>query len=129
MGAAEDRAEIQNLLAEYCLAADQERFADWARCYATDGEMHAFRRVWKGRQELEEFISNAPLGIHLCGLPRIELDGDRASAGLPFVFFTRDRQVFSMGFYDDDLVRCSDGWRIASRRIDMVRKPKPAEPA
>ena len=120
MSAAEDLAEINHLLAEYCLAADQGRFADWASCYAPDGEMHAFRKVWKGPSELEAFISGAPQGIHICGLPRIELHGERADATLNFVFLNREKQIFSMGFYTDELVRGTDGWRIRCRKIEVL---------
>ncbi|MDG2304433.1 MAG: nuclear transport factor 2 family protein [Candidatus Binatia bacterium] len=121
-----DILEINNLLAEYCLACDECRFDDFARLFGTDGEMHAFRRVWKGFDELVSFISAAPEGIHLCGLPRISLDGDRAECTVNFVFVTHDKQVGSLGLYIDELGRTPEGWRFRTRKIKILRPSEKA---
>ena len=78
-----DLLAIHNTLAEYCLAADEHRFEDWARCFTEDGEMHAFRRVWKGFDELVSHIRAAPEGLHVCGLPHVTLKGDLYCALMP----------------------------------------------
>ena len=83
--------------------------------------MHAFRRSWKGFEELVSFISSAPEGIHLCGLPRIALHGDRADSTVNFVFLNHAKEVWSMGLYIDDLVRTSEGWRFQKRKVQVLK--------
>lgn len=117
-----DLLEINNLMAEYCLAADDCRFEDWARCYTKDGEQHAFRKVWKGFDELVSHISSAPEGLHMCGIPHVTLNGDAADVVVNFMFVSHEKEIWSMGKYVDVLARTSDGWKIASRKIRILKK-------
>ena len=119
-----DLLEINNLLAEYCLSADECRFEDWARCFTKDGEMHAFRRVWKGFDELVSHISAAPEGLHMCGTPHVTLDSDRAEVQVNFLFVTHEKEIWSMGKYVDELSRTPEGWRIASRKVRILKPSK-----
>lgn len=123
----QDLMDINNLLAEYCLACDECRFEDFARLFGDDGEMHAFRRVWTGFDNLVSFISAAPEGIHLSGLPRVTLEGDRAESTVNFAFFTHDKQVGSMGLYIDELVRKPEGWRFKTRKIKILKPSEKSE--
>jgi hypothetical protein len=124
----EDYIAITNLLAEYALASDECRHEDWARLFAKDGEMHAFRKVWKGYEELVSFISAAPEGIHICGLPRIDIQGDRADVTVNFAFLRfEDKKVWSMGLYINELVKTADGWRYQTLKIKILKPSKPAE--
>ena len=55
----------------------------------------------------------------------ITVDGDKATArtyidGL-IMFKDNDSGVNAVGFYDDELLRTGDGWRIARRRYTQVR--------
>jgi 3-phenylpropionate/cinnamic acid dioxygenase small subunit len=126
----EDYIAINNLLSEYALASDESRYEDWARLFGEDGEMHAFRRVWKGFDELVSFISAAPEGIHICGLPRIDIQGDRADATVNFAFLRfEDKQVWSMGHYINELVKTSEGWRYKTLKIKILKPTKPPEEA
>jgi hypothetical protein len=55
----------------------------------------------------------------------ITVNGDRAEArtyvdGL-IMAADNGSGVNAVGFYDDDLVRSADGWRIAGRRFTLVR--------
>ena len=54
----------------------------------------------------------------------INVDGDTASARtyVDAVLMTPDGQsgVNPVGFYDDELVRTPDGWRIARRHVTIV---------
>ena len=123
----EDLLAINNTLAEYCLAADEGRHEDWAHCFSADGEMHAFRRVWKGFDELVSHISAAPGGIHLCGLPHVTLNGDSADVVVNFMFVTLEKEIWSMGKYVDEMVRSEDGWKFASRKVRVLKPQKKAE--
>ena len=106
-----DVKEIQNLLAEYCLAADECRFEDWARLFTPDGEMQGPSDRARGFDDLVRFISSATEGLHLCSVPRLHLDGDHATSSVRFAFVPHDKTV-RIGVYEDDLVRTNVGWRI-----------------
>ncbi|MFP6664646.1 MAG: nuclear transport factor 2 family protein [Deltaproteobacteria bacterium] len=123
----QDLLEINNLLAEYGLACDECRYEDWARLFGDDGEMHAFRRVWKGFDQLVGFLKAAPEGVHICGLPHVTLDGDRADVKVNFVFVTHEKQIGSSGLYFDQLVRKPEGWRFAVRKIKMLKPSSAAK--
>jgi hypothetical protein len=122
-----DLLAINNTLAEYCLAADEGRFEDWARCFTEDGEMHAFRRVWKGFDELVSHISAAPEGLHLCGLPHVMLNGATADVVVNFMFVTHEKEIWSMGRYVDVLARTGDDWKIRSRKVRVLKRRERSE--
>lgn len=121
MNTTEDLESIRQLLAQYCIAADQCRFEDWVALFGEDGVMHAFRRDWAGREMLMSFITNAPEGIHLNTSLQIELDGGQAKVLSNFAFYNLDMELGSMGIYDDDLVRTEGGWRFARREIQIAK--------
>jgi len=116
---ARDVAEIQNLLAEYCLAADECRFEDWARLFTPDGEMQGPSDRARGFDDLVRFISSATEGLPLCGLPRLDLDGDHAISTVRFTFVPHDKTL-RFGVYEDELMRTELGWRIRKRRGRML---------
>lgn len=123
----EDYIAITNLLSEYTLASDESRHEDWANLFAKDGEMHAFRKVWKGHDELVSFISAAPEGIHICGLPRVDIKGDRADVTVNFMFAQfEDKKIWSMGLYVNELVKTAEGWRYQTLKIKILKPTKPA---
>ncbi len=121
MTTTDDLESIRQLLARYCIAADQCRFEDWVSLFGEDGVMYAFRRDWVGRDMLTSFITNAPEGIHLNTSLQIELDGDRARVLSNFAFYNLDMELGSMGVYDDVVVRTEDGWRFARREIQIAK--------
>jgi len=122
-----DLLAINNRLAEYCLAADEGRVEDWARCFTEDGEMHAFRRVWKGFDELVSHISAAPGGLHLCGLPHVTLHGDTADVVVNFMFVTHEKEIWSMGKYVDVFAREAGDWKIRSRKVRVLKPRKDSD--
>ena len=126
----DDYIAITNLLSEYALASDECRFDDWANLFAKDGEMHAFRRVWKGHDELVSFISAAPEGLHICGMPRVDIQGERADVTVNFIFLQHeDKKVWSMGHYINELVKTAEGWRYQTLKIKILKPTKPAPEA
>jgi 3-phenylpropionate/cinnamic acid dioxygenase small subunit len=124
-----DMLEIQNLMAIYAFALDEKDFdaldalftPDASFDYsATGGAVGDWKKI---KPWLIEALSKFPITQHLNGLPRIRLDGDRATCatmlfnpmqltheGKTFIFFVG-------ATYRDDLVRTSGGWRI-SRRVE-----------
>ena len=124
-----DRLAISDLIARYALVVDgrdydalDELFTDDARIDFT-----AFGGPVGSPAEIKTFLA-ANLGIfsrtqHMMGLPLITIEGDRATARTscnnPMVLTDADgsTKVWLIGlWYDDSLVRTSDGWRFTSRR-------------
>lgn len=71
--------------------------------------------------------THAPAGhtLHRLSNQAITLDGDKASArtyiDAVIMFGDNESGVNAWGFYDDEIVRTDDGWRIARRRFTQVR--------
>lgn len=123
-----DKLEINELLARYCHALDQK---DWVafRAVFTDDAMLDFS-AFGGPQgsvcELETFLAPILNGLaasqHNVSTVKVDLDGDaataRSAAIVPMTTRAADggESTFINGlWYEDSLVRTSDGWRIRSR--------------
>jgi SnoaL-like protein len=122
--AAEDILAIQDLLSKYGLYLDEHDMESWGALFAPDAEMHAFRQTWHG-PEIVERIAQADPGLHMAGVPSVELDGDRARARQSFLFVEGVGHRLRLGMYVDELVRLAEGWRFASRRIVFMKSTPP----
>jgi hypothetical protein len=120
-----DVLAIQDLLARYCLHLDEEDMAAWQGLWTADAEMHAFRQVWTGPDEIAEHIGQADPGLHMGGMPSIVVDGDRATSKQNFLFVEKVGQALRMGLYVDELRRTDRGWLFASRRIVFMKSTPP----
>ena len=72
--------------------------------------------LWSFRRMMEA----APRGLHLGGVPVIEMLGDvraRSTQNLYFVPTSGDAPRSSL--YTDELVRTDRGWRLAKRRCQF----------
>src|SRR5262245_61932329 len=117
---AEDLRQILGLLAEYGATLDEERWSDHRALWSEDAELRVFGRTHRGRDAIEAFMRSAPLGKHLTGVPRIELDGERARSSADFVFLrSPDLAPYSAGVYRDDWQRRDGRWRLARREIEI----------
>lgn len=119
-----DRFEIQDLLARYSQLLDRSDFDGMDALFTDDAVIDysntgAIKGSWP---EQKAFIAKAFADFqgtqHLLGLPSITVSGDTATARTicfnPMV--VNDKKVFYVGiWYDDELVRTSDGWKFASR--------------
>jgi hypothetical protein len=119
-----DVLAIQQLLARYCLALDMDDMDAYGRLWAPDAELHLYRSVWIGPDEITEHIAQANPGLHMAGIPDLTIDGDRATGMQGFLFVERDGHAIRMGRYDDTYVRLDGEWRFASRKISFIRTPK-----
>jgi uncharacterized protein (TIGR02246 family) len=125
MSAAEDRAEIAELLARYAIACDRKAFDAVGECFTEDGQAtYSGVRLPQGRAAIVAHLqplSDIPMTQHVVGSISIELDGDSATATsyttVHVVRPTADgHEVVHRGLsYDDRLVRTSDGWRFEER--------------
>jgi len=125
-----DRHEISDLLVRYATGIDSR---DWPLfrtvftddCHLDYGEIG----VWNGVDEVTDFMDQthamAAHTMHRLTNQAIAVGGDKASARtyVDAVIMFGDNQagVNALGFYDDEIVRTADGWRIARRRFTQVR--------
>ena len=66
--AVEDKDAIREVLAQYCFALDDGRFADMAACFTEDGTWHTAFGKATGRKAIAEFA--AGLRAHRPGVTR-----------------------------------------------------------
>jgi hypothetical protein len=84
---------------------------------------------WKGVDAVTEFMQQAHAmagyTMHRLTNQAITIDGDKAAARtyIDAVIMAGDNQagVNAWGFYEDEIIRAGDGWRIARRRFTQVR--------
>ncbi|MFC5749073.1 nuclear transport factor 2 family protein [Actinomadura rugatobispora] len=113
----EDHAAISTLLARYCLTLDLEDVEGWVSLFTPDARYEVYGRTFDGHDGLREVFTASPRGMHLGGVPAIEMTGaDRARTTRNLLFADRSDGASSNVFYVDDLVRTPEGWRIAACR-------------
>jgi 3-phenylpropionate/cinnamic acid dioxygenase small subunit len=117
----QDDAEIRNLLATYCLRLDLDDVDGWVALFTSDARYQVYGRAFEGHDGLRRMMSGAPGGLHLGGPPVIEgVDEDHATSQQNLLFVERGTTTMRSAVYDDELVRTSNGWRIASRRCRFI---------
>lgn len=124
-----DKMEINELLARYCHALDQKDWVTFRNIFAPDADMDfsAFGGPRGSVSDLEAFLAPILAGLagsqHIVSTVMIDLAGDvakaRSAAIVPMTTVTADgKESTSISglWYEDDLVRSPDGWRIQSRK-------------
>ena len=119
----EDRDEIRELYARYCLAFDQGDGAGWAACYTEGGEFIGAGHHLRGRAAMEEFLSASPVSSshRITCNHIIDLDGDRARCRSSVVLLSEGAIVGS-GRAVDELERVGGSWKIAHRAYTPDRR-------
>jgi len=124
--AAHDIAEV---LVRYTAGIDRRDWDLFRTCFTED--VHADYGdigVWDGVEAITQFmvVSHAEMGhtLHRLSNIAVAVDGEVAQARsyVDAVLMAPDGQsgLNAIGFYDDELVRTTDGWRIARRRFTIV---------
>ena len=131
-----DRIEIEELLARYSRALDHRQWADLEAIFTPDGEFdagglghpHGPAAI---RAMIEGTIGGLDATQHLVGKSIIEFSADGDSAEVRTYLISQHiresapgpiKHYFLGGEYADRVVRTSDGWRIAYRRLDRMWK-------
>lgn len=123
-----DRAAIQDLLIRYAAAIDSEEWELLDSVFLPDAEIdYTTSGGIKGRYPevrawLEKVLPSFEVKQHLLANTTLQLEGDRATSRTyfynPMGAPGPDGAVqlfFVGGYYNDELVRTSEGWRIARR--------------
>jgi hypothetical protein len=125
-----DRQEIVDVTVSYCRALDT---CDWellAGCFTEEGELDVGPwGIHQGRQAIVALCSALFPGFdctqHVVSNHAIEITGDTATSTCDLVAehllrsFAGDDQTATRGLYRDQLVRATDGWQIAHRRLGI----------
>jgi hypothetical protein len=112
----DDRTAIVDLLAAYGVLLDRDEHEAWLALFTDDAEFEAFGRTSRGHEGLLRMATSAPGGLHLGGPPLIAVDGDRATIRQSFLFVDAVSHDLRIGWYDDEVVRSTDGWKFRRRR-------------
>jgi uncharacterized protein (TIGR02246 family) len=130
MSERDDRQDIADLLVRYATGIDRRDWPLFRTVFTDDcdldyGEIGSWRGVDAVTEFMEQVHAMAGHTMHRLTNQAIALDGDKATARtyIDAVIMAGDNQggVNALGFYDDEIVRGADGWRIARRRFTQVR--------
>jgi 3-phenylpropionate/cinnamic acid dioxygenase small subunit len=126
----DDRQDISDLLVRYATGIDRRDWPLFRTVFTDDCELdYGEIGAWQGVDAVTEFMdtTHAMAGhtLHRLSNQAIALDGDKATArtyiDAVIMFGDNKSGVNAWGFYDDEIVRTADGWRIARRRFTQVR--------
>lgn len=126
----DDRQDICELLVRYATGIDRRDWPLFRTVFTADCELdYGQIGSWTGVDAVAGFMEQvhalAGHTLHRLTNHAITVDGDKATArtyidGL--IMAADDNSgVNAIGFYDDEIVRTADGWRIARRRYTQVR--------
>lgn len=126
----QDRQDISDLLVRYATGIDRRDWRLFRTVFTDDCELdYGEIGAWSGADAVTDFMTRAHAmaghTLHRLSNHAITVHGDTAAARtyVDALIMTGDNQagVNGIGFYDDELVRTADGWRIARRRFTAVR--------
>lgn len=116
----DDPAAIGELLAGYALALDACDVDECLALFAPDAEFLVYERVFAGHEGIGKMFRDAPRGLHLTGVCRIDVHDDTATARSQVLFVRAGDLHLRPALYDDELVRTGGQWRFRRRRCQFV---------
>ncbi|HWB50210.1 MAG TPA: nuclear transport factor 2 family protein [Stellaceae bacterium] len=136
----EEKDAIREVMARYCFALDDGRFADMAALFTEDGTWHTFFGKATGRRAIADFAAGlrahrpgqssgqpTPRAIHHVTNIVITLDGDSAKVRSNWTTVQNSPdgpKIGSGGAYDDDMVKVGGQWFFRYRTIDRYIRPE-----
>ena len=124
-----DKQDIGEVILGYSTGIDRRDWDLFRNCFTADCECdYGEIGSWKGADAFTDYNvqSHSTLGYTMHSLSNlaVQVDGDRAVARTyvnAWIMSLDGQSGFNPhGFYDDELIRTSDGWRIAKRQYTMV---------
>ncbi|WIM86861.1 nuclear transport factor 2 family protein [Candidatus Mycobacterium wuenschmannii] len=125
----EDRQDIAEVLLRYATGIDRRDWPLFRTVFTDDceldyGEIGTFRGVDAITEFMDQAHAMAGHTMHRLTNQVITVDGDTAESRTyvdALIMVDVNAGVNAAGFYDDELVRGEDGWRVARRRFIQVR--------
>ena len=118
-----DETAIRGLIADYALALDAGDLDGCVQLFAADAEFLVYGRSFDGHDGIAKMFRDAPRGLHLTGVSRIDVRDNTATARSQVLFVRAGDLHLRPALYDDELVRdTTDGgrWRFRRRRCRFV---------
>ncbi|MCV7195706.1 nuclear transport factor 2 family protein [Mycobacterium angelicum] len=111
---------IRELLAAYALALDGGDVAACLQLFAPDAEFLVYGRTFAGHDGIGRMFRDAPRGLHLTGVSKIDVRGDTATARSQVLFVRAGDLTLRPALYDDELIRRDGKWLFKRRRCRFV---------
>jgi len=116
-----DLVELHALCARYMAYTSRHVPDRWLDVFTPDAEYSAFGTPYT-LERFPELLAAAPRGQYIGNMPVVDFDGDHATGVQHFVFIDQKSHAMRLGFYRDEYVRRTDGWRIRRRATTFMRK-------
>jgi hypothetical protein len=123
-----DRDEIVELTVRYATAIDSLQYQLLTTVFTDDGQVdYGEIGQWTGGAAVAEFMEAAHVGathtMHRMTNQAVDIDGDTATVRtyVDALILFEGGGANPVGYYDDQVVRTGDGWRIARRTYTSVR--------
>ena len=119
----DDETAIRGLIGDYALALDAGDLDGCVQLFASDAEFVVYGRSFDGHDGIAKMFRDAPRGLHLTGVSRIDVRDNTATARSQVLFVRAGDLHLRPALYDDELVRdTTDGgrWRFRRRRCRFV---------
>ncbi len=122
-----EKDAIREMMAEYCFRLDNDRFAEMAALFTTDGTWDTAFGKGTGHAGIEALVRRIrgtaprPRAIHHVTNLVIKLDGTTAkgfSTWMTVQNSDHGPKIGSAGSYTDDLVKQNGQWLFRYRKID-----------
>jgi SnoaL-like domain len=116
-----DLVELHALCSRYMSYTSQFIQDRWLEVFTPDAEYNAFGTPYT-LDRFPALLEAAPRGQFIGNMPVVELDGDSATGVQHFLFIDQHTHAMRLGWYRDEYLRTSDGWRIHRRSTTFMRK-------
>jgi hypothetical protein len=136
-GYADDRAEIEDLMARYLFAIDYFDWDAYVATFAPDGELEFAAGITRGRDAIRTAVTNFSQGIgrfyhtedgqpaklrHVTLQSVVRIEGDRAWARTQWVEMANHgpddtMKMGTYGLYEDEFIRLDGRWLIQRRNV------------
>jgi hypothetical protein len=125
----EDRADLQDLVLRYFVAADDDDWATLGACFAADGEFVIGGSFFGGsdRDSIVKFIQddrqNMGVTVHTQNSTLLTFTDDDHASGIVGAHLELARggtTVYGAVRYLDDYVRTGEGWQIRRREMATI---------
>jgi uncharacterized protein (TIGR02246 family) len=119
----DDEAAIRELITAYAFALDAGDVDGCVDLFVVDAEFLVYGRAFAGRDGIGKMFRDAPRGLHLTGVSRIDVRDNTATARSQVLFVRAGDLHLRPALYDDELVRDptdSGRWRFRRRRCRFV---------
>lgn len=125
----EVRHDVEDVLVRYATAIDRRDWDLFRTCFTDDCDAdYGVIGRWHGVDEITEWMraTHEPCGHTLHRITNVSVAASgpgvvsRSYVDALVLAAGNQSGTRAAGYYDDDLVRTDDGWRIARRRFTMV---------